>query len=40
MVVELQKNVGSRNFEPGPMVGLESGVHSTVSTLIDRLFAD
>ena len=40
MVVELQKNVGSRNFEPGPMVGLESGVHSTVNTLIDRLFDD
>ena len=40
MVVELQKNVGSRNFEPGPIVGLESGVHSTVNTLIDRLFDD
>jgi len=40
MVIALQKNVGSRRFEPGPMVGLESGVHSTVNTLIDRLFDD
>lgn len=40
MVTALQKNVGSRNFQPGPIVGLESGVHSTVNTLIDRLFDD
>ncbi len=38
MVTALQRNMASRNFRPGPMVGLESGVHSTVSTLIDRLF--
>lgn len=37
MVTALQKNMASRRFRPGPMVGLESGVRSAVNTLIDRL---
>ena len=40
MVTALQKTVGSRNFEPGPITQLEAGVHATVNHLIDRIFDD
>tara|TARA_Y100001934_G_scaffold280396_1_gene386997 strand:- start:5276 stop:6328 length:1053 start_codon:yes stop_codon:yes gene_type:complete len=40
MVAALQKTVGSRNFEPGPITQLEAGVHGTVNHLIDRIFDD
>jgi len=38
MMRSLQNGVGSRNFDPGPTMGLEKLIHHQLNTYLDRMF--
>ncbi len=40
MVNSLQRNLGSRRFQPGRMSRLEENIHNTINSYLDRVFED
>ena len=38
MMTSLQNGVGSRNFKPGPTLGLEKAIHHLLNNYLDRMF--
>lgn len=40
MMLSLQNGVGSRNFRPGPTMGLEKAIHHLLNTYLDRMVGD
>jgi hypothetical protein len=38
MLRSLQNGVGSRNFRPGPTMGLEKAIHHLLNSYLDRMF--
>ena len=40
MMHSLQNGVGSRNFTPGPTMGLEKAIHHLLNSYLDRMFGE
>ena len=38
MVRSLQRGMGTRAFQPGPLAGLEEAIHHVLNAYLDRMF--